>query len=115
MHTRTSDPCKAKGAELGAYDLLMCGTKIAAQAPDTLFFDAPSVIYELNLRLNNTGSCQLVTVGRPFNPSGMGIGFPYRSTFHVSFTEAILNLTARGVVDDLVERYVVDVFLLSRV
>lgn len=70
------DPCTVKGAELGVYDLVMCGgEKGVEHLPDSLIYDAPSVYYELNKREKigkryPWGSCPLLTVGNEFFTSG---------------------------------------------
>lgn len=99
------DPCTTEGAVLGAYDMVSCGERSSQNPPDTLIFDTPSVIYELMTRKNATGSCDLVTVGVPFNPSSFGVGFPYTTTFNVAFENAIIGLQTKGVVDDLFAKY----------
>ena len=70
------DPCKVKGAELGVYDLVMCGGgEDVDHKPDSFIYDAPSVYYELGKRekigkMYPWGSCPLLTVGKQFFTSG---------------------------------------------
>lgn len=69
------DPCSVKGAELGVYDLVLCGGREGAEhSPDSLIYDAPSVYFELSKRervgKHLWGSCPLRTVGDQFFTSG---------------------------------------------
>ena len=70
------DPCKVKGAELGAFDLVMCGGfKDVEHAPDSMIYDAPSVYYEIRKRMSSWkvmgwSQCKLKTVGDQFFTSG---------------------------------------------
>jgi hypothetical protein len=103
---KDTDPCTVSGAILGAYDMVACGTRVSTIAPDTLIYDTPSVIYEINSRKNATGKCDLMTVGPPFNPSGFGIAFPYHTTFNIAFDQAIFDIvSAGGVIEKLEAKY----------
>ena len=70
------DPCSVKGAELGVYDLVLCGGREGAEhSPDSLIYDAPSLSFELSKREKMGkqypwGSCPLLTVGDQFFTSG---------------------------------------------
>jgi len=101
---RDTNPCNIDGATLGAYDLVKCGSD-GPEHPDTMIFDTPAVIYELNLRKNRTGVCGLVTVGKEFNPTGFGIGFPFNSNLHLAWSEAMLNQIGVGKIDSYIDEY----------
>ena len=102
---KDTDPCTVSGAILGAYDMVACGARVVTNPPDTLIYDTPSVIYEINSRKNATGRCDLVTVGPPFNPSGFGIGFPYHATFNIAFDQAIFDIVSTGMMEKLEAKY----------
>ncbi len=64
--------------------MVKCGRSKTSPGPDTMIFDTPMVIHELNGRKQRTGQCQLVTVGSEFSPTGYGIGFPFNSNLDLA-------------------------------
>eukprot|EP00293_Proteomonas_sulcata_P009711 CAMPEP_0184300408 /NCGR_PEP_ID=MMETSP1049-20130417/10824_1 /TAXON_ID=77928 /ORGANISM="Proteomonas sulcata, Strain CCMP704" /LENGTH=370 /DNA_ID=CAMNT_0026611113 /DNA_START=13 /DNA_END=1125 /DNA_ORIENTATION=+ len=99
------DPCNIEDAELGAFDMVKCGTDAASLAPDALIFDAPSAYYELNTRKDRLGKCELVTVGSQFSSSSFGFGFPKKSTLSIPFNKAIQTLKSTGKIEDMREKF----------
>jgi hypothetical protein len=104
--TSSIDPCQSKdqaGVELGAYDMVACAT--GYDDPRSLVFDAPSVYYELNRMHEARGGCVLKTAGSEFQPTGYGIGFPYKTAMDLPVSQAILTLQEKGVIDEYEDMY----------
>eukprot|EP00960_Hanusia_phi_P054941 762820-Hanusia_phi.AAC.9 len=53
MYSKSVDPCSVQGAQLGAFDMVLCG--LNGSVPDSMFANGPAVVYELTRRLNETG------------------------------------------------------------
>ncbi|EKX46765.1 hypothetical protein GUITHDRAFT_162922 [Guillardia theta CCMP2712] len=104
MYSKTVDPCSVKDAQLGAFDMVMCGINGSA-GPDSMFANGPSVVYELTRRFKETGSCLLATKGSQFNPSGLGIGFPFNGELQIPFSVAVLNASSNGLVENLMAEF----------
>ena len=101
IYDKGSDPCLVPNANLGVYDIVMCGQFSA----DALITDSPLAFYELNSRYNRTGECKLYTVGKRFDASSYGLGFPRNSPYRVGFDLAIQQLRGKAIVDKYKDFY----------